>query len=273
MFKEGSDVIIAAPDSEYAQIVPGFMRISAVRMFGKIRLLSSAKLRKVLKNEKNVIVAFDGPSETMLKRLKIGFKSASNDIGVNLSIYSPANVSPGLQNQFLDNLNIVEHQKMLTVISQLGVNIDVLLAALRRIDRDDFIIALHGKGSRMQAGRIMRNIRKNGCEGKILFLGKTTDMATLLRASFAIVSLNLSDSTPLREAIAMGRPCIWPESEGFVLPNLIFYQNDPDNLARAIENCLNMQPAARTRIENQNLRAAENFSMDILVDKIKRIKK
>lgn len=267
MSKSGFDVIVAAPRSQFSEIISGFIGIPVLRMFRKTRLLSSIKLHRILRSETATVVAFDQPAAEMLQRLKIGFKFVPSAIGVNLSIYSPENVTPRLQNQFLDDQNIAEHQKMLTVVSRLGANMDILLSALQKIDRGDFVIALHGGATRLQAGRVMGKIRKSGQSGKILFLGNM-DLAAMLRASFAIISLNTANDVPMMEALAMGRPNIWPDSNDLPKPNISFDSNDADSLSKAIETCLDMTPSTRTKIENKNLKSAADFSMEILADKL-----
>ena len=188
------------------------------------------------------------------------------NIGIDLKIYNPGSVSILRQTQFLNSYNIAPHQKLITVISPLGVCLDNLISAAAKMQRDDFIIALFGSAHRKYAQKLIKMVKESHAFGKIIFIGPESDLPSLLRASFAVLSLDRHSERLLKSAVAMARPTIWQNNGFGIAPNITLNDTGEHAITSAISTALDMPNAERDVIEKKNLAAAKAFSIEKTVD-------
>ncbi len=250
---------VAAPRSgnEIYLMTEKFIRLPHLRIFGKTFLFKSSELKHFISNKNPIIHCVDGNAFKLNLPNQIYFEPS---FGLDLKIWNPGSVSALRQTQFLTEYNIAPHQKLISVISPLGEGLSEILNALKQIDRDDFIIALTGRTGRTH--KIMKQIVQSGVSDKIILAGQVSDMPTLLRASFANLSLTNHSDRMLKFAAAMGRPTIWNKSETEIKPNINLGNLSADAIARALSNALDMDFDKRSAAEKSNIAIAKKFSIE-----------
>lgn len=263
--KRGIEAVIASPagHGEAERLRTRHIGIFRIRMFRKIFLIPSVGLREFISRARPRVHVADHPALGLAKRMKLDFNDSPLEFGVDLSVFNPGSVAPTLQSRFLSEFNIAPHQKLVTVISPLGWGLGALLRALPLVPSEDIVIALYGSADRIRAAGIIRQIARAQQKHRITFIGPDTDMATILRSSYAVMSLARHDPSLLKSAIATGRPAIWPDNEFGVNPNIML---DDANLAESIAGALNMisslSVSERSRIEKLNIAAAQKFDIE-----------
>ncbi|MDR2770023.1 MAG: hypothetical protein LBB08_01075 [Rickettsiales bacterium] len=250
--REGCRAAIAAPGSENAQYAQGpLLRLH--KIFG--RLTGVGKIRGF-----SHIIAFDQVAENFAKRAHVPYFRFTGDIGIDLSVWNPSAVSGNRQIQLLSEYNIAPHQRMILAFGVDERNIKALMTAVEDLG-DDFIIALYGEFKRGRARRINRRIEENH---KIVYLGATADLPSLLRASYAAISLSEADSFFKTAAAAMGRTTSWRGAG----PKPSVPMN---TVGGALAKLLDMGVAQKEEMEEENVRRAQARSMEKSAAKIQEI--
>ncbi len=251
LHKLGFSVTVAAPKRDNLKywLWGDFIRLRSVGKFFLHRKFNLPRGTKVF--------AFDDMAANIAKRAGLRFKKIKTEIGLDLKIWAPGAVTAAGQNRILNEFGIAPYQKMITVISPLGFELDKLLYAVSKLKRDDFVVALVGKESRFNARKILNKISKSPARERIICTGEVQDLATFLRVSGAILSLGNHSPRLLQCAVAMARPTVWGK-ESPVRPNI---ELGPD-LEKSIEQALDLKVAEIEKIEVENIKNARNFSVE-----------
>jgi len=217
------------------------------------------------------VYVLDLPSLSLATKYKLNVTGHVSEFGIDLSIFNPGAVAPLLQNRVLDELNIAPHQKLITVISPVGFNIDVLIEALNLLRNDDIAIALYGNVGNVgnvSVNKLVRVIEKSGHH--ITYIGGDQDIVSTLRSSYAVLSLGKADPVLLMAACAMGRPTVWGTNDYAIDSNIhVASPLRADALAAALDNVLNLSPSARAKIEKENILYAKKFDIHNVIKKLK----
>ncbi|MCL2017606.1 MAG: glycosyltransferase [Alphaproteobacteria bacterium] len=268
MQKKGMRVIIASP-AKHAQtykLRTRHVRIGHIRLFNKVFLFSTSELRKLIKSEKPRILVIEQSGKDLARRMRLNHKDVPPEFGIDLSVFNPKSVASLLQSRFLSEFNIAPHQKLVTVISPLGLGLDTLLKALAHINSDELLVALYGSTGSMRARKIIRQISRAGQNHRITFIGQDEDLATIMRSSYAVMSLCWHDRSLLMAATAMGRPTIWPDNSG-IAPNIKLKDaNSPTGIAEALSKTLSLSVTDRSSIEKNNVITAKKFDIEKIVN-------
>ena len=256
MGREKIHVIIAAPANENCQYLPERQFIRLVKFGG--RLFGASKVRGVA----GKAVCFDKQSAAFAKKAGVAAAYFQGNVGIDLSVWSPEAISGNRQTMLLSQYNIQPHQKMLLAVDPTEKEIKALTLAIQGLERSDYIIALYGRMTRGTAKRVSRKI---AAAARIIYLGKEQDLPTLMRASFAILSLSEKESFYKIAAIAMGRTTAWKQSE--IKPNIVI----KDNLPSVLEKILDLPVDSREKFESENVRRAQNYSFEKNIKKLKEL--
>ena len=271
MQKNGIKVSIASPTTskESTKLRIPHIRIIKISIPGKRFLVPTRTLRKFIDDENPHIYVLDQPSLEMARFMRVPFDDTRLSYGIDLSLFNPSSVAVCLQSRFLSEFNIAPHQKLVTVISPLGFGLDVILKALEMTNSDDLMIALYGSTGRFRAKKIIRQIEKSEHGHKITFIGQDADIATILRSSYAVMSLGAHDPLLSMAATSMGRPTIWFDDKSDAAPNIkLKNTSDPACISDALRMVLDLGMAERQRIEKNNLAAAKKFDIEKAVKKL-----
>lgn len=257
--KRGFCTTIAAPKSknEIYLLNENIIHLTSIKIFGKIILFKTKKLKHFIEQTNPIIHCIDNPASRLDFPRKINF---TPNIGLDLKIWNPTSVSALRQTQFLAEYNIAHHQKLISIISPLGYGLGQLLDAVKSMNRDDFIIALIGRARNFR--KMIKQIAQNGVDNKIVLVGDVSDMPTLLRAGFANVSLGNQTDRTLQFALAMGRPCVWDKSNTDIKPNINLATLDSAAIAKSLNSVLDMNAEKRIAAEKSNITAAKKFSIE-----------
>jgi hypothetical protein len=247
MAREGFDVFIGAPSNENLQYFSDRRFIRLRRMGG--RLFGARKVR----NFPGKIVCFDESAAAFAKKARLGAAAFLENVGIDLSVWNPGAISGNRQTMLLAQYNIQPHQKMLLTMDFSEKDIKCLIQAIEELGRDDYIIALYGKISRRAARRISRKIERIP---EIMYLGNEQDLPSLMRASFAIISLSEKSSFYKIAANAMGRMTAW--RQGDVKPNILL----KNGVAEALRKILGAPARQREKFEDENIRRAQNYGFE-----------
>jgi hypothetical protein len=251
--RDGFAITIAAPKNKNLQFLNGnFIELSKIgkHLFGA----------KKIHNFDGKIFYFDQISERFLHKNKIAGTKFFDDIGVDLKVWTPDATSGNRQTMLLAKYNIMPHQKMILLLEPNEKDIKSLILAIQGLDRDDFVIAMHGEIPKNAALRISKKIKNIP---QIIYIGTEQDLPTLMRASFAIMYLSGTSSFFKMASIAMGRTTIWKSDT--IKPNIVI----KTNLTETIESVLDLTIRTRENYEKDNLSRAENYSIEKNILKIK----
>jgi len=288
--KQGIRAIIASPakPEQTDKLRIRHIRLGQMRIFKKVFLFSTPELRHFIKQERIAgrlapriqkeqpesnrrekqlrVRVMDQPGLELARRLRLNFRDIPTEPVIDLSVFNPGSVASTLQARFLSELNIAPHQKLVTVISPLGLGLDVLLKALAMTPSEELVIALYGSAGRMRAQKIIRKVARTEQKHRVTFIGMDEDLATILRSSYAIMSLGGFDQSLLMSATAMGRPTIW-QDDSCAIPNIkLMNSNSPAVISAALDRVLYLTAADRTRIEKGNVAAAKHFNAEHAVE-------
>ncbi|MCL2737299.1 MAG: hypothetical protein FWE17_00340 [Alphaproteobacteria bacterium] len=269
MQRKGIPVLVAAParPAETARLRIRHLRLRRIQIFSRTFLFSGKSFRDAVAATKPRIHALDRAARDLCRARRLEFDDRAPEFGIDLSVFNPTSVATLLQSRFLSDFNIAPHQKLVAVISPPGFNIEPLVRAMDILDSTDLVVALFGVNSRKIAARLSARIEKSGRH--IVCAGPDYDAATVLRSSYAVLSLGNADPALLMSAVAMGRPAIWHESEHGVAPNIrLKSAANPQNIAAALGRAMNLSPSERTRIEKQNLQTAKKFDVEKTIKKL-----
>ncbi|MDR3208502.1 MAG: hypothetical protein LBT45_01490 [Rickettsiales bacterium] len=254
MTRGGCDVFIGAPANENLQYF-------SARHFIRLRKIGRCLLgAKKIKNFQGKIVCFDGPAAAFAKKARRQAAEFLENIGIDLSVWNPKAISGNRQTMLLAQYNIQPHQKMLLAMDFPEKDIKSLIQTIQELGRDDYIIALYGKITHRTARRISRKIEN---VPQIIYVGKEQDLPSLMRASFAIISLSNKSSFYKIAANAMGRMTAWRQSD--IKPNILLKNGVSDVLQKILET----PSKQREKFENENIRRAQNYSFEKNMNKLK----
>ncbi|MCL2369211.1 MAG: hypothetical protein FWC83_00880 [Alphaproteobacteria bacterium] len=266
MQKDNINVAIASPatDSEISKLRIKHIKIKKSGLFGKTKLHTGTEFNDFIRTDAPDVYVLDLPSINLATKQKIDIVGHVPMPGIDLSVYSPASVAPLLQNRILDELNIAPHQRLITVISPLGFNLDILIGALDLLQNKDVAIALYGDAKHLSKQKLVRMIEKSGHH--ITYIGADKDIASTLRSSYAVLGLGNMDPVLLMAAVAMGRPTVWPNNEYNIHPNAsLGNMFSSQSLAAALGEILGLSETARTKIERENIATAQNFDVQKVI--------
>jgi len=263
MQKQGIPVFVASPagHAETMRLRIKHLRIRRLKIFRKVFLFSTESFRAMVRAEAPRVYVTDQPALDLACARKLPFSDSVPEFGVDLAVFNPESVATLLQSRFLSEFNIAPHQKLVTVISPPGLNLDTLVRAMKIVDSKDLVVALFGVNTRSAAARLSARIEKSGCH--IVCPGPDYDAATVLRSSYAAISLGNADPALMMSAIAVGRPGIWADGAHGIDPNIsLGSATSADIIADALIRCLDLSPSAREKIERQNVAAAKKFDIE-----------
>lgn len=181
--------------------------------------------------------------------------------GLNLDIFNPSGVPARRQTDILEKYNIPHDKRMIVCASPAVASLPHIIAAVKNMTRQDFIVAMLGNTSRSAARKMLRDVA-GSAPGKILFIGEETDIPSLLKAAFATISI--TNHEHLAASIAMGTPTIAANTEFApeLAANFKIKPNHPAELTRAINSVLDLTQARAGAICKANAKyAAENLSV------------
>ena len=255
MQRSGIDVYFAAPMGDSVQwITDGrYIRLGKLgsRLFGAGRI----------KNFDSTAVCFDNAAAQLADRAKLKKICFFDEIGIDLSVWSPKAVSGNLQTMLLSSYNVPPQSKMILVLDPSEKDIKRLILANQGLDHSDFILALHGKINKCIARKINRRLKTTP---NIVYLGSEPDLPSLMRASFAIISLSAGNNFYKVAAMAMGRTAAFP-SGGAIKPNIA---TDGD-LETVLKRILSLPLKTREEFEAKNIRFAAAHSLEKNIIKLK----
>lgn len=240
-------------------VLPGF------RIFRKRFMFKTQKLLEYIAENKPIIHTIDAISDKMMRNHR--HFNAPIEFGIDLDVYNPGAVSIPRQTQFLTEYNIAPHQKLITVISPLDVKLPALIDALNLLSRDDYIITLLGTAGRMRAKKISDMIIKKNLAGNIILAGAEHDLPSLLRASYATISLGHHSERLLKMACAMGRPMICARNAFGIDGNIELADCGPETIASALKTVLDLSAAKRQTFEEENLNIAKKFCIQKTINR------
>lgn len=152
----------------------------------------------------------------------------------------------------------------------------LLLEALTRIDRRDFIAVLVGdEGGRVAYRAELEGfVNKNGLQSVVRFAGHSADMPAAFMLADVVVSASTDPEAFGRvvvEAQAMGRPVIAPDHGGGreTVRNgetgWLFRPGDPVALAGALERALDIDPPTRQRMADAAIEnVKQHYSKELM---------
>jgi len=251
--KRGVRVTIAGLKNENIQYITDEHFIRLHKMFG--RLLGVGKLSGF-----KYAVPFDEASTNIARRANLKKIPFKDKVGIDLSIWSPKAISGNRQTMILQEYNILPHQRLILVVGATEKDISGLVQATTTLDKKDYIIAIYGTLKNRAAIRASRKIRRHS---NIMYIGRTNDLPTIMRASFAIVSFSEKDEFHKTAAIAMGRTTAWRGMGA--RPNI---EIDGGDYAATLKKILSITMDARERFEDENLARAVNFGCGRQIEKI-----
>jgi hypothetical protein len=254
MGRDGFDIFIGAPENENLQYFSD-RRFIRLRRIGR-RLFGAGRVR----NFPGKIVCFDESAAAFAKKARLAAAVFLDNVGIDLSVWNPGAISGNRQTMLLAQYNIQPHQKMLLTMDFSEKDIRCLIQAIQELGRDDYIIALYGKVTRRTARRISRRIENIP---EIIYLGNEQDLPSLMRASFAVISLSDKSSFYKIAACAMGRVTAW--RQGDVKPNVPL----KNGVAGALEKILGAPARVREKFEDENIRRARNYGFEKNMAKLK----
>jgi hypothetical protein len=254
MMREGFEITIAAPMNENFQYLPVRRFIRLYKVFG--RLFGFGRIRHF----DGVVVAFDKAAERMVSGEKRAIVFADY-FGLDLSVWNPSAISGNRQTMLLSAYNIPAASKMILVLEPSDKDVRALLAAIRGLKQNDLIIGLYGRMTKIAARRISRRIADSNHQ--IIYLGREQDLPTLMRASFAIISLSARNSFFKAAALAMGRTTAFPPCD--IKPNIVI----KNNLVEVLEKIMDIPVRVRQEFEAGNIKRAANYDLSKVVSKLK----
>jgi len=269
MQRRGIPVFVASPAraAETVRLRIKHLRIRRLRIFKKVFLFSTENFRAMTRHENLKIYVTDQPALDLARARKLPFEDIAPEFGVDLSVFNPESVATLLQSRFLSGFNIAPHQKLVTIISPPGINLETLFRAMKIVDSPDLVVALFGVNSKSMAARLTRQIEKSGRH--IVCTSPEFDAATVLRSSYAILSLGDADPALMISAIAVGRPAIWQDSPGGIEPNIVLDSvNSAESVADALNTVLDLPSMERAKIERLNVAAAKKFDVEKAIKKL-----
>ncbi|MDR1207580.1 MAG: hypothetical protein LBK26_04170 [Rickettsiales bacterium] len=263
--KSGFSAAIASPVSNgiVRRLRVPHVEIYKIKIFGREFLIPSRKFREFLKSGPHAIHAIDMPAAKLAARMKLKASSKPIDFGLDLALFSPNSIAVLRITRFLSEYNIAPHQKMIVVISQMGASLNALLDAMKRIDDPDLVIAIYGFSGVRHARKIMSQTKASGQEFRTIYIKNDADLPTVMRSTYAVMSIGPADRDLLMAAVAQGRPTIWPDNEFGIRANIRPPVNPTaDDIRHALVRVLAMSGSERAAIEKKNLDAAKKFSIE-----------
>jgi hypothetical protein len=256
MRRMGFSAFIAAPKNDNSQYLPDghFVRL---RSFGD-RLFGANKLRGF----DGKTVALDKQTAALAKKAGLPAIKFYDRIGIDLSVWNPKAISGKRQTMLMALYNIPPASRLVLVIEPSEKDVRHLIQWVEKSNQNNFIIALYGKMTKRTAKRINR--RLDGING-IIYLGNEQDLPTLMRASFAVMSMSARNDFYKIAALAMGRPAAFPAGE--IKPNIPVRGNP----AAALEKILDMTAKSREMLEAENIVRAREYSLEKNIDKLKKL--
>ena len=252
MRRDGYDIYIAAPANENLQYLSKGRFIGLGKFFG--RLFGRGRVR----HWGGKIVCFGARAENFAKGMNAPI-AFTGDIGIDLSVWNPKATSGNRQTMLMNKYNIPPHSKMILVVEPSEKDIKALIPAMQGLSQD-FILALYGKMNRRAAKRVSRRIKSM----QIAYLGNEADLPSLMRASFAVLSLSPENSFFKIAALAMGRVSAFPPCG--IKPNIVI----KNNLPSVLEQILTMPIKTREAFEAENLRRANAYDVEKSIAKLKK---
>ena len=251
--KRGVKVTIAGPINDNVQYITDGYFIQLGKLFG--RLFGAKKLSSF-----KYAVVFDDASLKMANRANLKKIQFREKVGVDLSIWSPKAISGNRQTMILSEYNILPHQKLILVVGPTEKDIAGLVQATTAINKDDYIIAIYGNMKSRAAIRASRRIRRHP---HIMYIGRTNDLPSIMRASFVVISFSEKDDFHKMAAIAMGRTTAW-RGQG-PKPNILIASGD---YAYTLKKILSLGRDTRERFEEENLARAGDFGCEDQIERI-----
>lgn len=245
--REGFDVFVAAPIGKNIKYLPDNRFIRIRRLGG--RIFGAKKIR----NFDGPAICFDACAERFAKRHRIPALGFLDNVGIDLTVWSPDAISGNRQTMLLEQYNIAPHQKMILVMDPTDRDIRSLVLAIQGLERHDFILGIYGKTTRKTARRMSKRIKNIP---QIIYLGNEQDLPSLMRASFAIIYLSDRKSFYKLAAIAMGRTTAF--GAGDPKPNIAIKNNLPD----VLHKILTMPAKVREKFESENIKRAKNYALE-----------
>lgn len=191
--------------------------------------------------------------------------------GVNLSEYCFDEIIRKKTRKAL----LVQEKKVILAVGRLSPEKDYpnLINAISILNksRDDFIVFIVGDGSLRE--NLFSITRSLSLDNVIKFLGSRNDVKNLMQAADVYVMSSLWEGLPmvLLEAMACERTIVATDcggnrdlvgENGFIVPT-----QDPERLALAIEEALNMQENERLALGNKSRKhIEENYSLSYNAD-------
>lgn len=153
-------------------------------------------------------------------------------------------------------------------------NHEIILEAIKRIDRRDIYYSICGKGNARE--RLYELIRKYQLSGQVQLLGYRTDISDILQSAdcFAFPSKREGLGIAAIEAMACGIPLIASDNRGtreymqYGRNGIICHTRNPEEFARAICQLKNA-PELRKKMTQNCRETAKKFSIEA-TDKIMR---
>jgi hypothetical protein len=269
MQKQGIPVFVASPAnaSESIRLRIKHLRIRRLRIFGRTFLYSTDAFRAATRIPNVRIRVLDRAAFRLARARKLPIDGEIPEFGLDLSVFNPSSVAILRQSRFLSEFNIAPHQKLVTIISPPGLNLDALIRAMKFVDSKDLVVAIFGVNSKSMAARLTARIEKSGQH--IVCTNPDSDAATALRSSYAILSLDGADQALMMAALAVGRPTIWSENEYGIVPNIkLKSASSAENISAALNKVLHLSPSERSKIENQNVTTAKKFDVEKAIKKL-----
>jgi hypothetical protein len=269
--KSGFNVTIAssAPDGIVRRLRVPHIRLYKIKIFKRRILMPSMQFREFLKCAPHAIYAIDAEASELSRRMKLKISQVSINFGLDLLLFSPNSIAGTRIAQFLSEYNIAPHQKMITVISPMGAGLNTLLLALKHMDDPDLVIALYGFASAKRANKVISQIKASGQEFRIVYIKHDADLPTVMRSSYATISMGMHDRDLLMAATAMGRTTIWPDNESGIRANVRLPDNPAaDDIRKALICALSMSMQERAATEKKNLTAAKKFSIENTIKQV-----
>ena len=269
MQRRGIPVFVASPAGwgESSRLRIPHFRIGRLRIFGRTFLFSSDDFRAGVRSENPRVYAIDRAAARLARARKLDIANGDVEFGIDLSVFNPQSVSTLRQTRFLSEFNIAPHQKLVTVVSPPGLNLDALIRAMKIVDSSDLVVAIFGISDKSVAARLVGKIEKSGRH--IICTSPDSDAATVLRSSYAVLSLGAADPALMMAALAVGRPAIWSENECGINPNIALESAaSPESIAAALDVALALNASEREKIGRRNTAAASEFDVDSAIRKL-----
>jgi len=234
-------------------------------------------LNKFLKKTKKIIVSSKNYADSSPVLLKFIDKIVSIPYGIDIGFFNPSSHPDDIEGKIREKYG----DKIILYVGVLRYykGLNVLVEAMKYVDGKLIII---GRGPEYKT--LSRLIYKNNLEGKILMAGSVTNFNLLpyYRSCdvFVLPSVYRSEAfgIVLLEAMACGRPVIstelgtgtsWVNQHG--VTGLVVPPGDPKALADAINKMLDDRELADRFGANARKRVEENFTKELMADKIYRV--